>query len=52
MPRTWCPATWSGSRPATGFQPISACSKTSGLRLDQAALTGESLPVGKDPDAG
>lgn len=25
--------------------------EASGLRLDQAALTGESLPVGKDPDA-
>ena len=41
------PATSSGSRPATSCPPTRACSRRSDLHVQQAALTGESLPVEK-----
>src|SRR5207245_5956156 len=45
---TWSPVTSSDSRPAIAFLPTRASSRRETFHVQQAALTGESMPAEKD----
>ena len=51
-PASWSPATGSSWRPGTTSRPTPGSSGSFGLRVQEAALTGESVPVDKDATRG
>ena len=50
MPASWCPVMWCWSRPETSSPPTADITLAANLEIEEAALTGESLPVAKSTE--